>query len=179
MNRPTAHYKSTLYRRSVGKFAGLCAYPLASIPKTRFYMKKHIIAMCFPFGTPIGNRTLVSAVRGRRLEPLDHEGKSLLLCDNIIFYRLMQAKCLHFLPFTRKNKSACKEFWIKRLKPKSAEESQHTEQSEYRKHKRHKIHISPLFYNIWGYYCLLAPFHSTIYELKKICSILRYAVISR
>ena len=40
--------------------------------------------MFYLFGTPIGNRTLVSAVRGRRLEPLDHEGKSILLCDNII-----------------------------------------------------------------------------------------------
>ena len=48
--------------------------------------------MCLFFGTPIGNRTLVSAVRGRRLEPLDHEGKSLLLCDNSIIYCRMQAK---------------------------------------------------------------------------------------
>lgn len=47
--------------------------------------------MFFCFGTPIGNRTLVSAVRGRRLEPLDHEGKSILLCDNIIILHLMQA----------------------------------------------------------------------------------------
>lgn len=47
--------------------------------------------MFFLFGTPIGNRTLVSAVRGRRLEPLDHEGKSILLCDNIIILHLMQA----------------------------------------------------------------------------------------
>lgn len=47
--------------------------------------------MFFSFGTPIGNRTLVSAVRGRRLEPLDHEGKSILLCDNIIILHLMQA----------------------------------------------------------------------------------------
>lgn len=47
--------------------------------------------MFFLFGTPIGNRTLVSAVRGRRLEPLDHEGKSILLCDNIIILPLMQA----------------------------------------------------------------------------------------
>ena len=48
--------------------------------------------MCFLFGTPIGNRTLVSAVRGRRLEPLDHEGKSILLCDNIIYFAYVQAK---------------------------------------------------------------------------------------
>ena len=48
--------------------------------------------MFFLFGTPIGNRTLVSAVRGRRLEPLDHEGKMILLCDNITVLRLMQAK---------------------------------------------------------------------------------------
>ena len=46
----------------------------------------------FLFGTPIGNRTLVSAVRGRRLEPLDHEGKSILLCDNSINHALTQAK---------------------------------------------------------------------------------------
>ncbi len=46
----------------------------------------------FLFGTPIGNRTLVSAVRGRRLEPLDHEGKSILLCDNSIIFVHTQAK---------------------------------------------------------------------------------------
>lgn len=54
----------------------------------------------FTFGTPIGNRTLVSAVRGRRLEPLDHEGKSLLLCDNSIILCSTQAKiCI----FSQKN----------------------------------------------------------------------------
>lgn len=63
--------------------------------------KKHIIEMCFSFGTPIGNRTLVSAVRGRRLEPLDHEGKSLLLCDNSIISCRMQAKNVYFLKIHR------------------------------------------------------------------------------
>lgn len=48
--------------------------------------------MRFLCGTPIGNRTLVSAVRGRRLEPLDHEGKSMLRCDNSINRALRQAK---------------------------------------------------------------------------------------
>lgn len=52
--------------------------------------------MFFLFGTPIGNRTLVSAVRGRRLEPLDHEGKSILLCDNIIILPVTQAKIYIF-----------------------------------------------------------------------------------
>ncbi len=52
--------------------------------------------MFFSFGTPIGNRTLVSAVRGRRLEPLDHEGKSILLCDNIIISLSTQAKIYIF-----------------------------------------------------------------------------------
>ncbi len=93
------------------QFTGLCANPLVRFHKMLMKTKRtYHFDMFFCFGTPIGNRTLVSAVRGRRLEPLDHEGKSLLLCDNIIFYRLMQAKCLHFLPITRKNKSACKEF---------------------------------------------------------------------
>lgn len=64
--------------------------------------------MFFSFGTPIGNRTLVSAVRGRRLEPLDHEGKLILLCDNIIILHLMQANadmfsqkkcCVRFIRF--------------------------------------------------------------------------------
>lgn len=31
------------------------------------------------------------------------------------------------------------------LKPKTAEESKHTEQSEYCKHKCHKMHNSPLY----------------------------------
>lgn len=59
--------------------------------------KKNIpFGMFFLFGTPIGNRTLVSAVRGRRLEPLDHEGKSILLCDNIIILPVTQAKIYIF-----------------------------------------------------------------------------------
>lgn len=67
--------------------------------------------MFFLFGTPIGNRTLVSAVRGRRLEPLDHEGKSILLCDNIIILHLMQANadmfsqkkcCVRFIRFLQR-----------------------------------------------------------------------------
>lgn len=61
------------------------------IPISVYKQKTHLNDV-FRFGTPIGNRTLVSAVRGRRLEPLDHEGKSILLCDNSIIYYLMQAK---------------------------------------------------------------------------------------
>lgn len=53
----------------------------------------------FFFGTPIGNRTLVSAVRGRRLEPLDHEGKSILLCNNTKELRIMQVKTKIFCYF--------------------------------------------------------------------------------
>ena len=54
---------------------------LSVFPPVRFHKKfiktkrTYHFDMFFCFGTPIGNRTLVSAVRGRRLEPLDHEGK--------------------------------------------------------------------------------------------------------
>ncbi len=74
------------------QFTGLCAYPPVRFPKLSIKTKRTYRLVCsFRFGTPIGNRTLVSAVRGRRLEPLDHEGKSTLLCDNIIILHLMQA----------------------------------------------------------------------------------------
>ncbi len=66
------------------QFTGLCAYPPVRFPKLDLKRKNTSLRCVFTFGTPIGNRTLVSAVRGRRLEPLDHEGKSILLCDNII-----------------------------------------------------------------------------------------------
>ncbi len=76
------------------------SFPARLIPEIDLKLKKHIIEMCLFFGTPIGNRTLVSAVRGRRLEPLDHEGKSILLCDNSIILCSTQAKiCI----FSQKN----------------------------------------------------------------------------
>lgn len=56
----------------------------------------------FFFGTPIGNRTLVSAVRGRRLEPLDHEGKSILLCNNTKELRIKQVKIKNFFAILNK-----------------------------------------------------------------------------
>ena len=79
------------------QFTGLCAYPPVRFPKLDLKRKNTSLRCVFTFGTPIGNRTLVSAVRGRRLEPLDHEGKSILLCDNIIIWHLMQVKISIFL----------------------------------------------------------------------------------
>ena len=82
------------------QFTGLCAYPPVRFPKLDLKRKNTSLRCVFTFGTPIGNRTLVSAVRGRRLEPLDHEGKSILLCDNSIILCSTQAKiCI----FSQKN----------------------------------------------------------------------------
>lgn len=81
------------YRAGAGaQFTGLCTGPPVRFPSYAYKTKRHITRICLLFGTPIGNRTLVSAVRGRRLEPLDHEGKSILLCDNSIIFVHTQAK---------------------------------------------------------------------------------------
>ena len=83
-----AHY----HAGAGAQFAGLCTDPPVRFPSNAHKTKRHIARICLLFGTPIGNRTLVSAVRGRRLEPLDHEGKSILLCDNSIIFVHTQAK---------------------------------------------------------------------------------------
>ena len=89
----TAFNRSALSRRGGQTIHRIVCQSARSIPQTCcINKKKHLREMFFLFGTPIGNRTLVSAVRGRRLEPLDHEGKMILLCDNITVLRLMQAK---------------------------------------------------------------------------------------
>ena len=96
--------------------------------------------MFFCFGTPIGNRTLVSAVRGRRLEPLDHEGKSILLCDNIIILHLMQANADMF-----SQKSVVCHICFGRVSETTAEKPDHSQQTCYCRQHIPKTHfLSPL-----------------------------------
>lgn len=83
-----AHY----HAGAGAQFTGLCTDPPVRFPSNAYKTKDIPQGYVFLFGTPIGNRTLVSAVRGRRLEPLDHEGKSILLCDNSIIFVHTQAK---------------------------------------------------------------------------------------